>query len=205
MPLVQSRRGFLTSSGALAAAVAGSRFTIPSNANAAAMPQGKAEHCIMLWLGGGAGQMDTFDPKRKGDPKAKKPGSYYDAIDTAVNGVRVCEHLSRTAELFDRCAPVRTVHHSVIDEHAAAVNRMHTGRDISGAIVYPSVGSIVSHERGAGDDVAPAYVIMGYPNLTRGPGFLGAKHGYLYLTETKAGPSGLSRPDDISPSAGQTS
>ena len=38
----------------------------------------------MLWLGGGAGQMDTFDPKRKGDPKAKKPGSYYDAIDTAI-------------------------------------------------------------------------------------------------------------------------
>ena len=31
--------------------------------------KGKAEHCIFLWLGGGAAQMDTFDPKKKGDAK----------------------------------------------------------------------------------------------------------------------------------------
>ncbi len=153
----------------------------------------------MLWLGGGAGQMDTFDPKRKGDPKAKTPGSYYDAVDTAIEGVQVCEHLSHSAKVLDRCNLIRTVHHEVIDEHAAAVNRMHTGRDISGTIVYPSIGSIVAHERGAAADGVPAYVIMGYPNLTRGPGFLGAKHSYLYLTETKAGPAGLSRPSEIMP------
>jgi uncharacterized protein (DUF1501 family) len=39
---------------------------------------------------------------------------------------------------------------------------------------------------------------MGYPNMTRGPGFLGAKHSYIYLTETEAGPSGLKRPPYIS-------
>ena len=43
----------------------------------------------------------------------------------------------------------------------------------------------------------PAYVVMGYPNLTRGPGFLGAKNGYIYLTDTKAGPEGLARPKEI--------
>lgn len=153
----------------------------------------------MIWLGGGSGQMDTFDPKRKGDPKAKKPGSYYDAIDTAIEGVQLCEHLPRCAKILDRFNLIRTVHHDVIDEHAAAVNRMHTGRDISGTIVYPSMGSIVAHERGAAADGVPAYVVMGYPNLTRGPGFLGAKHSYLYLTETKAGPAGLARPQNITP------
>ena len=42
--------------------------------------------------------------------------------------------------------------------------------------------------------------MIGYPNVTRGPGFLGARHGYLYLTETGHGPAGLSRPDGISAS-----
>jgi hypothetical protein len=111
--------------------------------------------------------------------------------------VQVCEHLPKCAPLLDRFVLLRTVHHEVIDEHAAAVNRMHTGRPTSGTIVYPSIGSIVAHERGAVQENAPAYVLIGYPNVTRGPGFLGAKAGYVYLTDTEAGPAGLSRPKEI--------
>jgi hypothetical protein len=159
---------------------------------------GKAEHVISIWLGGGMGQIDTFDPKRKGDPKGKKSGSYYDAIDTAVPGVQLCEHLQNLAPLMERVTAVKTVHHDVIDEHAAATNRMHTGRPVSGTIGYPSIGSLISHERGAAADGSPPYVLIGYPNVTRGPGFLGAEHGYLYLTDTSRGPAGLSRPKGIS-------
>ncbi|MCA9093578.1 MAG: DUF1501 domain-containing protein, partial [Planctomycetaceae bacterium] len=159
--------------------------------------QGRAEHVISIWLGGGMGQIDSFDPKRKGDPKQKHAGSYYDSVDTAVPGVKLCEHLHKLAPLMDRVTAVRSVHHEVIDEHAAATNRMHTGRPISGTVTYPSLGSIVAHERGSASDVAPPYVLIGYPNVTRGPGFLGPKAGYLYLTETGKGPAGLSRPDGI--------
>ena len=53
--------------------------------------------------------MDTFDPKRKGDPKGKKAGSYYDAIDTAVPGVQVCEHLPRVAAEMENITLCRTV------------------------------------------------------------------------------------------------
>ena len=111
-------------------------------------PKGKAEHCIFVWLGGGACQIDTWDPKRVGDPKLKKAGSAYPAIDTAVPGVQVCEHLNGCAKLMDRFVLMRTVNHDVVDEHAAATNRMHTGRPTSGTIVYPSIGSVVAHERG---------------------------------------------------------
>ncbi|HVV98700.1 MAG TPA: DUF1501 domain-containing protein [Planctomycetaceae bacterium] len=159
--------------------------------------RGKAEHVISIWLGGGMGQIDTFDPKRRGDPGKKLAGSYYDSIDTAVVGVQVSEHLSKLAPLMDRVTVVRTVHHEVIDEHAAATNRMHTGRPISGTVTYPSLGSLVAHERGAAAEGAPPYVLIGYPNVTRGPGFLGARDSYLYLTDTSQGPAGLSRPDDI--------
>ncbi len=187
-----SRREFLAVSAALP--LAGARAAAQQKPR---FPKGKAEACIFLWLGGGACHIDTFDPKRKGDGK-KKPGSYYDPIPTAVEGVQVCQHLSRTAKLLDRCALVRTLHHDVVDEHAAATNRLHTGRPVSGTIVYPSVGSVVAHEKPPRAEGVPAYVVMGYPNLTRGPGFLGAKYGYVYLTETDIGPNGLVRPPDVS-------
>ncbi len=164
-----------------------------------AFPLGKAEHCISIWLGGGMGQIDTFDPKRRGDPKAspKKAGSYYDSIDTSVPGVQVCEHLPNVARCMEQVTAVRTVFHDVIDEHAAATNRMHTGRPVSGTVVYPSLGSAIAHERGAASDGAPPYVLIGYPNVTRGPGFLGSKAGYLYLLDTSQGPAGLARPDGL--------
>ena len=109
------RRHFLQTSG--------SALLLPTTlaaANQDPLITGKAEHVISIWLGGGMGQIDTFDPKRKGDPAKKTPGSYYDAIDTAVPGVQVCEHLRKLAPLMDRVTAVRSVHHKVIDEHAAA-------------------------------------------------------------------------------------
>src|SRR5262245_129024 len=190
-----TRRTFLSASSTAASAVL--LRNALGNEPSQPIKLGKAEHCIFIWLGGGAGQIDTWDPKQQGDPKAKKPGSYYKAIDTAIEGAQVCEHLSRCAKVLDRFVLVRTVHHEVIDEHAAAVNRMHTGRPTSGTIVYPSIGSIIAHQRGAAGEGVPAYVLIGYPNVTRGPGFLGSKHAYVYLTDTESGPAGLSRPPEI--------
>ena len=158
---------------------------------------GSADSCIFLWLGGGACHIDTFDPKRVSKGK-KDPGSYYPAVDTAVPGVQLCEHLSRTAKILDRCAVVRTLNHNVVDEHAAATNRVHTGRPPADSTVYPSIGSIVSHQLGAVGDGVPAYVVAGYPSASRGPGFLGAKHSYVYLTDTELGPAGLRRPTGLS-------
>jgi hypothetical protein len=192
-----NRRQFLQSTALLAGGSLHSQSLFAAPAAAPALIKGKAEHVISIWLGGGMAQTDTFDPKRRGDPKAKKAGSYYDAIDTAVPGVRLCQHLPKLAPLMERVTAVRTVHHDVIDEHAAATNRMHTGRSISGTITYPSIGSIIAHKRGAASDEAPPYVLIGYPNVTRGPGFLGAQAGYLYLTDTSRGPAGLSRPHGI--------
>lgn len=192
-----SRRKFLGNAAAITGGLALPNSLLANPAGP--LIQGKAEHVISIWLGGGMGQIDTFDPKRKGDPKKKTPGCYYDAIDTAVPGVQVCEHLKNLAPVMDRVTAVRTVNHEMIDEHAAATNRMHTGRPISGTVTYPSLGSLIAHERGAANDGAPPYVLIGYPNVTRGPGFLGAQHSYLYLTDTSQGPAGLSRPDGIDP------
>ncbi len=190
------RRNFIHAAGAGMLGAVGSPYAM-ANGKAATFPTGKVEHIIHIWLGGGAAQVDTWDPKALGDAKAKKAGSYYPSIDTAVPGVQVCQHLSRCAKVMDRITAVRTIHHDVIDEHAAASNRMHTGRNVSGTTVYPSLGSAVVHERGAAAEGVPGYVVIGYPNFSRGPGFLGAKAGFLYLLDTAAGPAGLKRPDHI--------
>lgn len=190
-----SRRKFLASG---RAAIAGAALS--GMARAHEPGKGRVEHVISIWLGGGMGAGDTFDPKLRGDPIKKVSGSYYDSIETAVPGVSVCEHLKQLAPLMDRVTAVRTVNHDVIDEHAAATNRMHTGRRVSGTAVYPSIGSVIAHEKGATAEGVPPYVVIGYPNVTRGPGFLGARYGYLYLTNTSRGPSGLSRPDGITAS-----
>lgn len=191
-----NRREFLQKSALLAAGVSAPSL---ASANLVNHPKGKAEHCIFIWLGGGMAQIDTFDPKRKGDSKAnpKKSGSEYDKIPTAVSGVEFCEHLPRLGDLAEQLTVIRTVNHDAIDEHATATNLVHTGRPTSGSITYPSIGSIIGSVRGAASNEVPAYMLIGYPNVSRGPGFLGAKGNFVYLTDTESGPTGFSRPDGV--------
>lgn len=193
------RRTFLRQSGAVTAATAVA--PIFGSDAAGRLPSGQAEHVIFLWLGGGMAQIDTFDPKGRGNSKAspKVAGAEYDAIDTVVPGVKFCEHLHRTAKLADRLTVMRTINHHLIDEHAFGTNFVHTGRLISGSITYPSIGSVIGHLRGAVSSDVPAYMLIGYPNVSRGPGFLGAKGGYVYLVDTESGPAGFTRPEDVTP------
>jgi hypothetical protein len=190
MPTSNRTRRDLLKTGVSALAAA----ALPMQA-AESRPKGKADACIFLWLGGGAAHLDTFDPKVKSVDG--RPGSFYDSIETAIPGARVCSHLKKSAALLDRCVLVRSLNHTISSEHGAAANLVHTGRMPSGTLQYPSVGSIVSHELGPKSEDVPAYVVMGYPNITRDPGFLGAKYGYVYLLQTETGPNGLVRPPDV--------
>ena len=183
-----NRRHFLSTSAL--ASVAGASSPVAN------FPKGKAEHCILIWLGGGASQIDTFDPKKQGSSKKPfKTGSDYTAIETSVKGVQVCEHLPQLARRMEQVTAVRSCNHQLIDEHAIASNFVHTGRPTSGSTTYPSIGSIVAHQRGAANPQVPAYMLIGFPNVSRGPGFLGSSYGNIYLTDMKTGPAGFTRPD----------
>jgi len=193
-----SRRSFLAAASTTALSATAATWPAWGATPPPPVTFGKAEHCLFLWLAGGMSQIDTFDPKRLGDAKGKKPGSAYGSIPTSVPGVRLSEHLKRTARVMEQVTVVRTVNHKVVDEHAFATNLVHTGHPTTGTIVYPSVGSVIAHERGAVTEGVPAYILIGYPNVSRGPGFLGPKAGYVYLTDTNAGPAGFTRPADVS-------
>lgn len=190
---MQDRRSFIRDTAAIGAAASLARPVHGREDH----PKGKAEHCIMIWLGGGACQIDTFDPKKIGNAKTRKPGSNYPAIETAIRGTQVCEHLSNCAKVLDRFNIVRTCNHKGFPDHAAATNFVHTGRATSGTIVYPSIGSLITHSRGPINDKVPAYILIGYPNVSRGPGYLGPKAGYVYLTDTQSGPGSFTRDPSV--------
>ena len=201
------RREFLGTTARLgaglgASAVAGNLLSAPvaatgrTEADSKTRPRATADTCIFVWLAGGMCHVDTFDPKLKGNGQ-EIAGSYYNPIETSVPGIQVCKHLPRVAERMDRFAIVRSLNHQFA-EHTQAVDFVHTGRVASGTIVYPSIGSIVSHQLGGFDPKAPAYVVVGNPMQPRGPGFLGGKYNFVYLTDTEAGPSALRLPDGVS-------
>ena len=96
---------------------------------------------------------------------------------------------------MDRVTAVRTVNHKVIDEHASATNLVHTGRHDQRhrRRTRRSARSSPTSAGPPATDV-PAYVLIGYPNVSRGPGFLGPKAGYVYLTDTDRRPGRVHPP-----------
>ena len=132
-----NRREFFAAGAATGCGLASPQLANAGDTLNGTLIRGKAEHVISIWLGGGMGQIDTFDPKGKGDPSKKLAGSYYNSIETAVPDVRVCEHLPKLARLMARVTAVRSVHHEVIN--AASRSRVSVGSCVSRSMFSPSV------------------------------------------------------------------
>lgn len=69
---------------------------------------GRARRCILLYLWGSPGQLETFDPKP--DAPAEIRGEFR-SIPSAIPGVRVGEILPRIARMLDRVTVLRTLTH----------------------------------------------------------------------------------------------
>ncbi len=134
--------------------------------------------CILFWLDGGPSHFETFDPKP--DAPLEIRGEF-NAIDTRVPGMLFSENMTRLAAISDKLTIIRSVRHDQ-NNHGAGNHYMMTGAPTRipvgcGAFVsfHPSMGSVVSAERGAIDGLPPYFSI---PSQTRsgGPNFLGARH-----------------------------
>ncbi len=86
--------------------------------------RGRARACILLYLDGGPSHLDLWDLKPDAPAEVRGP---FKPIATSVPGVRVCEHLPRTAKQMHRLAQVRSVRHGETI-HDPAVYQMLTGR-----------------------------------------------------------------------------
>ncbi len=134
--------------------------------------------CILFWLDGGPSHFETFDPKP--DAPSEIRGEF-SPISTKVPGVIFSENMERLAALNDKFTVIRSVRHDQ-NNHGAGNHYMMTGAPTRipvscGAFVsfHPSMGSVVSAQRGAPDGLPPYFSL---PSMTRsgGPNFLGARH-----------------------------
>lgn len=69
---------------------------------------GKAKNCIVLFLYGGASQLDTFDPKPEASREVRGP---FGSISSAIPGVPISECLPRTAKKLDKVSLIRSMSH----------------------------------------------------------------------------------------------
>ena len=84
----------------------------------------KAKACIFIFLWGGPAQQDTLDPKP--DAPVEYRGEF-STIQTALPGIRVCEHLPGIAKRLDRVSMIRSMTHTDVN-HTTAPHLLLTGQ-----------------------------------------------------------------------------
>lgn len=94
-----------------------------ARAMAAGSPLQTDRSVILLWLSGGPGHMETWDPKPNAPDQFRGP---LGAISTSVPGVQFGELMPEQARRMDRLAVIRTVRHGTGD-HTKANHWMLTG------------------------------------------------------------------------------
>jgi uncharacterized protein (DUF1501 family) len=113
----------------------------------------KAQSCILLWLDGGASQVDTWDPK---------PKSAFKPISTNVSGIQISELFPKIARQMDKLAIIRSLH-TEENNHGEATHYAATGHRPNPSMKFPSFCSIVTKETGRRTSVPPYVQIMEMP------------------------------------------
>jgi hypothetical protein len=130
--------------------------------------EAKADSVIHIFLPGGIAHQETFDPK----PFA--PIEYRGelaAVESKIEGEKFCQTLAKTAQVADKLTVIRSMTHGEA-AHERGTHNMFTGYRPSPALVYPSLGSVVSHEYGPKNNLPPYVCIPNQPNVYAGTGYL---------------------------------
>lgn len=130
----------------------------------------QATSMIMVWLSGGPATIDMWDMKPKA--KAEIRGEFK-PVATSADGIQICEHLPKLAKSMHRCTLVRSMQHTLA-AHGPGTELLLTGNRPTPALKYPTLGSIVSHQKPARSGV-PTFISMG-DGVTADAGFLGAAY-----------------------------
>ncbi len=127
--------------------------------------QGKS--MILLWMGGGPSQFETFDPKPN-----HANGGETKAISTSVSGIQIAQGWEKTAAVIDDLAIIRSMTNKE-GSHPRATYQMHTGYIPSGSVKHPSLAASIAKEISDPQFDLPAVVSVGQ---TQGAGFLGVQY-----------------------------
>jgi Protein of unknown function (DUF1501) len=165
-----SRRGFMTVGAAGFGLTLGDFFRLKARAdlkNYAAITA-KADSIIHIFLPGGIAHQETFDPKPFAPVEYRGELSH---IPTKIDGEFFSETLPKTAQVADKITVIRSMTHGEA-AHERGTHNMFTGYRPSPALLYPSMGSVVSHEFGPKNDLPPYVCVPTLPNTYAGTGYL---------------------------------
>lgn len=140
-------------------------------------PAPKAKSVLHIFLPGGMAHQESFDPKPYAPIEYR--GSF-GVIKTAVPGEVFCETVPEIAKVADKLTVIRSMTHGEA-AHERGTHNMFTGYRPSPAIVYASIGSVVSHELGPRENLPPYVCIPSQPNPYAGPGYLSSSFGPFSL------------------------
>lgn len=130
-------------------------------------PPATADACILLWMAGGMAAPETFDPKRyspfeKGLP-VDQMLSTFPAIDTSVDGIKICQGLEHVAQVMDRATLIRSAVQPDLGSilHSRHQYHWHTGYVPPQTVACPHLGSWMAKVLGPRNPVMPAFVNIG--------------------------------------------
>ncbi len=146
-------------------------------AESAGTKAARAQGVINIFLPGGIAAQESFDPKLLAPIEFRGP---LGTVKTKLQGIHFAEPLKHTAEIADKLCVIRAMTHGEAD-HDRGTHNMFTGWRPSPALLYPSIGSIVSHELGPRNDLPPYVCIPSQPNTFAGTGYLGSAYGPFSL------------------------
>ena len=124
------------------------------------------KRCILLWMNGGASQIDTFDMK-----PGRPTGGPFRPVASKVPGMDVCEYLPKMAQQADKLAVIRSMKTGSPD-HPDGIYHMHTGYKQSERVPHAEIGAMVAKYCGNADSDLPSFIRMG-PTGNAGSGYLG--------------------------------
>lgn len=138
---------------------------------------GPAQSVIQIFLPGGLAQHESFDPKPFAAPEYRGP---FGSIKTRLTGVRFGEKIPHLAKIADKITVINSMSHGEA-AHERGTHNMFTGYRPSPAVDYPSLGSVVSHEFGARNNLPPYVCVPNVPNSFANSGYLSSAHGPFAL------------------------
>jgi uncharacterized protein (DUF1501 family) len=139
--------------------------------------EGPAKSVIQIFLPGGMAAQESFDPKPYAPSQYRGP---LGNIETKLTGVRFGEHFKNLAQVADKLTICRSMTHGEA-AHERGTHNMFTGYKPSPALVFPSFGSVVSHEFGPRKSLPPYVCIPNQPNEFAGSGYLSSAYGPFSL------------------------
>jgi hypothetical protein len=184
------RRQFLSAAGLGAAAALTNLNPLTGLCAEESIEQAQAagRRAIIVYLGGGASQLETWDPK-----PGRPTGGPYGDIETSVPGLRIGELLPNLATRMHHLAVVRSVNNAAVapDHHGTG---MHIGRPPDKVVAFPTLAEVITRELALADTKVPPHVELQVADTFRyetqvGPSLFGSQYAPLVLTGRQRPPN----------------